>query len=117
MRLRDIAAALDLEVLTPALRHELDAEVTRAHTSDLLSDILAAAPAGALAVTLQAHMNTVAVAVHAHLAGVIFAGGRAPGDDVIERARDEGVPLLRTTASSFDVSGRLYELGLRGGGR
>lgn len=117
MKLRDIAARVELETLTPELTSELEAEVQTAHASDLLSDILACAPAGSLAITIQAHLNTVAVAVNARLAGVVYAAGRRPSPEVIERAGEEHVPLFATRDSTFDVAGRLYEVGLRGARR
>ena len=114
MTVRDLVAALQLRLLTPQLERQLDTVVTAGHTSDLLSDILAFAPEGGVAVTIQAHLNVVAVALHARLAAVVLAAGRAPEPDVIARAEEEGVVLLGTDASAFDVTGRLYGLGLRG---
>jgi hypothetical protein len=114
MQLKELATRVGLETLTPELTTELEAEVKTAHASDLLSDILTSAPSGALAITIQAHLNTVAVAVNARLAGVVYAAGRRPGPDVIDRAEEERVPLFVTQDSTFDVAGRLYEAGIRG---
>jgi hypothetical protein len=93
------------------------AQVTRAHASDLLSDVLANAPAGGLLLTIQVHMNVVAVAVHAGLAGVVFTSGMKPDEAVIAKAEEENVGLYATGEPTFDVAGRLFALGLRGGGR
>lgn len=114
MKLSEIIARLGLEDLTPELSDSHDVEITRGYASDLLSDILANAPEGGVAVTIQAHMNTVAVALHARLSAVILANGRRPDDDVIERATEEKIPLLLSPTGTFDVVGKLYELGLRG---
>ena len=114
MTLREIATALDLASLTPELAREQEAEVTRGYASDLLSDVLANAPAGGVLVTVQTHMYVLAVSAHASLAGVIFAGGREPDAAVRRRAVAERVPLLGSPASAFDIAGRLYGLGLRG---
>ncbi|HUJ74538.1 MAG TPA: DRTGG domain-containing protein [bacterium] len=113
MTLGDIATKLGLEVLTPELPIE-GAEVQRAHASDLLSEVLANAPSGGLLLTIQVHMNVVAVALHAGLAGVVFTGGMRPEEAVRVRAAQEGLPLLCAAESTFDTAGRLYELGLRG---
>jgi putative NIF3 family GTP cyclohydrolase 1 type 2 len=86
----------------------------RAHASDLLSDVLANAPAGGLLITIQVHMNVVAVAVHAGLKAVIFASGMKPPEDVRAKAVAEKVSLFTTGESTFDVAGKLYEMGLRG---
>lgn len=115
MRLCDIAQQLGLRCLTPQLHEALQAEVTRGHASDLLSDVLANAPRGAVAVTLQVHLNVVAVAAHADLAGVILTAGRDPDEQVIARAVAERIPLFASDENTFEVVGRLYALGIRGG--
>lgn len=114
MKLSEITARLGLENLTPELSTSDDPDISRGYASDLLSDILANGPAGGVAVTIQAHMNTVAVALHARLAAVILANGRRPDDEVIERASEERIPLLLSEKGTFDVVGKLYELGVRG---
>lgn len=125
MRLRDLVHLLELEELTPGLvtpaapagevlEGDEDADITRGYASDLLSDVLANAPAGGILVTLQVHLNVIAVASHAGLRAVIFSCGRRPEEDVILRAADEGLILLASKADTFELVGRLYELGLRG---
>ncbi len=78
--------------------------------------MLANAPAGGVLVTLQVHLNVIAVAGHAGLAAVVFSSGRKPEDDVIARAAEEGLALFGSPADTFDLAGRLYELGIRGSG-
>lgn len=112
MKLNEIIDALQLENLTPELATEV--EVAGGFSSDLLSDVLAAAPRGGVLVTVQMHLNVVAVAVHAELAAVIFAAGRQADEAVRARAVEEGVVLLTTPRQGFDVVGQLYALGLRG---
>ncbi len=114
MKLDEIGRELELECLTPDLVEECRAEVERGHVSDLLSDVLGRAPAGSVLATIQVHLNVVAVAVNARLAGVIFTSGRVPDEEVRQAALREGVPLFATGQSSFDLVGRLYQLGLRG---
>ena len=117
MTLGDITARLGLEILTPELSVNGGAEVVRAHASDLLSDVLANAPSGGLLLTIQVHMNVVAVALHAGLAAVIFTAGMRPEESVRLKAVQEGLPLLAAAESTFDIAGKLYALGLRGQGQ
>jgi len=117
MTLGQIVSFLGLEVLTPELSVNGGADVTRGHASDLLSDVLANAPSGGILLTIQVHMNVIAVALHAGLAGVVFTQGMRPEEMVRLKAVQEGLPLLAASESSFDLAGRLYALGLRGRGQ
>ena len=114
MTLSQIVERLVLRRLTPELRDREGTEVDSAHACDLLSDVLAHAPRGGLTLTIQAHLNVVAVAAHAEQSGVIFTSGMAPEEPVRARAVAEGLPLYATRDSTFDTAGRLYALGLRG---
>lgn len=47
------------------------------------------------------------------LAAVLIAGGRQPQEDLLDLAHDEKVNVLSTPLSTYEVVGRLYELGIR----
>jgi hypothetical protein len=112
----EIAQVLGFETLTTqASQAEGGGQITRAHASDLLSDVLANAPSGGLLLTIQVHMNVVAVAVHAGLAGVVFTSGMKPEAAVIGKASEENIRLYATGERTFDVAGKLFALGIRGG--
>jgi hypothetical protein len=114
MNLGDMTARLGLEILTPELPVDGGPEITRGHASDLLSDVLANAPTGGVLITIQVHMNVIAVALHAGLSAVIFAEGMRPEESVRLKAVQEGLFLLACADSAFDLAGKLYALGLRG---
>ena len=114
MTLKAISERLGLALLNPQAAFDPAREVRQAHASDLLSDVLANAPDGGLLLTIQVHLNVIAVAVHAGLAGVVFTSGLSPEEEVRQRAAAEGLPLFGTAESTFEVAGKLYALGLRG---
>ena len=114
MKLNEIAAKLNLTLLNPGTSFDAEREIRQAHASDLLSDVLANAPGGGLLLTIQVHLNVIAVAVHAGLSGVVFTSGLTPEEPVRERAAAEGLPLFGTPESTFEAAGKLYVLGLRG---
>jgi len=114
MNLNQITVPLDLQELTPVPQESLKSDITQAHASDLLSDVLANAPAGGVLLTIQVHLNVIAVALHAMQAAVIFTSGMVPEEAVRERAMAEGLPLFATKQSTFDTAGKLYALGIRG---
>jgi hypothetical protein len=113
MKLAEIRNRLGLVNLTPELDVG-DREITAGFVSDLLSDVLANGPRGGLLVTVQVHLNVIAVAVHAELGAVVFAANRLPEEAVRQRAISEGVPLLVSALPAFELVGRLYELGVKG---
>lgn len=88
-------------------------EVTGGYCSDLLSDVLANAKPGDLWVTIQTHINVVAVASLIGVAGVIITSGRRPEEATVEKAEKEGVPIILSGENSFETAGKLYCL-LRG---
>ena len=114
MELGSIIRALGLESLTPSIEGRNTIRITSGHASDLLSDVLANAPKGSILVTIQIHMNVIAVALHAEVAAVVFSSGLVPEEDVRARAVEENLPLFASREGTFDIAGRLYALGLRG---
>ena len=113
MNLKEICRQLDLENLTPELP-AAGVDVAGGFASDLLSDVLANADRGSVLVTVQVHLNVIAVAVHAELAAVVFAAGRRPEEAVRLKAVEEKIPLLLSAEPAFEVVGRLYAMGIRG---
>lgn len=116
MNLEEIRKKLKLEDITPEIANAEEATPTGGYVSDLLSEALANAPRGGILVTMQIHMNVVAVASHCELLAVIFAADRVPEEKVRKRAVEEGIKLYVSREQGFDIVGRLYKLGLRGGG-
>ena len=116
MTLGETAGKLGIKNITPEIASADKTEIKSGHSSDLLSDVLANAPGGSVLVTIQVHINVVAVAVHAGLSGVIFASGMVPEERVRQKAVEEGLPLFVSNEPTFDIVGKLYGLGLRGQG-
>jgi hypothetical protein len=112
MTVREAAAAIGGRIAVGGA--EASRDVAGGYVSDLLSDVIAHAPEGALWVTLQRHSNIVAVAVLKGLAGIILVNGREPEPDAIARAAQEHVVIVTTPLEAFDVAGALFARGVRG---
>lgn len=112
MTLEELCRQLPLEVRTAA--EKLDTEVTGGYAADLLSCAMAKAQEGNVWVTLQSHPNIVAVASLLDLAGIIITEGMIPDPATMEKAEEEGIPILTTGLTTFTVVGRLFELGVPG---
>lgn len=107
-----IIEALNLTILTRPVSFS-EIRPSAGYTSDLLSCVMAGAPHQSIWVTLQAHNNIVAVAALLELSAVIITEGAMPDLPTIEKANEENVVLLSTQFGSFDIVGRLWDLGLR----
>jgi hypothetical protein len=114
MNLNQVIQDLDLIVLTKPQDFSL-LTPTSGYVSDLLSCVMAGAPHQGIWVTLQAHINIVAVAALLELTAVIITEGAAPDQGTIDKANEEGIVLLSTGRPSFEVVGKLWEMGLKNG--
>jgi hypothetical protein len=107
MTISEAITALGAEIIQGEFE---DTELSGAYTSDLLSDVMANAKDGGALITIQAHKNTVAVAVLVNIAVIVVCNFRPIPEDMIPAAREEGIAIVRTRENQFTVSGRLYEL-------
>jgi hypothetical protein len=89
-------------------------EVRGGYASDLLSDTMGNGRDGDLWVTMQKHLNIVAVAHLKGLAGIVVVNGRQPEEAAVAKAEEEHIPIISTELPAFDVIGILYTQGIRG---
>lgn len=108
MQVKDIIAILDLKVFGGS--QGLDREITGGYTSDLLSDVMGHADNGRIWITLQTHKNVIAIASLKDLAAVILIKGNDPDADMLEQAKEEGIPVLGTNEEAFEITGKLFNL-------
>lgn len=112
MNLADIVQALELQVCAGA-DWVGRKEVTGGYACDLLSYVMAKGKEGNLWLTVQGHPNIVAVASLVNLAGVVVTEGSKIDPATIEKANQEGVPILTTPLTTYELAGRLYDLGVK----
>jgi hypothetical protein len=114
MNLAEIAKTLNLQLLTTP--QDLGMIVpSGGYASDMLSCVMSGAPRQGIWITLQAHNNIVAVAALLDLSAVIITENAVPEPATIARANEKGVLLFLTSLSSYEISGRLWAMGLRTG--
>ena len=111
MRVKEVVDALGLTVA--AGRAGLDTPVTGGYAADLLSCAMAGAEKGEIWITLQGHLNVVAVASLNELAAVIVAEAKPVAAEALAKAEEEGVAILTTSMAGYEIAGRLWELGIR----
>ncbi len=110
MTINEIVDSLKLDV--KAGHSGLEKEVLGGYASDLLSDVIANAKEGDIWVTLQIHQNIVAVAFLNNVAGIIIVGGRKPDADTLSKAEEQGIVVMSSDLTAFQLVGKLYEMGI-----
>jgi len=106
MNLLDVANTLQLDVLSGT--DLMNREFGHGYVSDMLSDVIAHAEAGSIWITLQLHLNIVAVASMKDLAAIIIVHGRRPDAGTLHKAEQEKIPILSTHMNAYQTAGRLY---------
>ncbi len=108
MTVKDVVKALNLTVYSGS--DGLDKPVNGGYTSDLLSDVMGNASEGMAWITLQTHKNVMAIASLKDLSAVILVNNLQPLEDTQQYSNQEQIPIVGTTLSAFEISGRLHNL-------
>jgi predicted transcriptional regulator len=108
MTIQQLADKLDLVVFTAS--EGMGKKVEGGYVSDLLSDVMGHAQEGEVWITLQSHVNVVAIASLKELAAIVLVKGIEPDKAVIDKAVEEGIPILGTSEQTFVIAGKLFQL-------
>ncbi len=98
--------------LKPLSRFE-HREVNGVFVSDMISDVMAGAKSGNLWLTVQTHKSIVPAANLVDVSAVIITSGKEVPAETIEIASKYDIAILSTDQPTFNLVGKLYELGLR----
>jgi serine kinase of HPr protein (carbohydrate metabolism regulator) len=108
MKVIELKEQLGLTLYTES--GDLEKEITSGYVSDLLSDVMGYANEGEVWLTLQNHLNVVAIASLKDLSCVVLVKGIVPTPEVIAKANMEDVIILGSTDKTFEVAGKIYQL-------
>jgi hypothetical protein len=108
MTVGDLARLLSLEILTDDVN--LDRKVRTGYVSDLLSDVIAHAPEDAVWITVQRHINILGVAKLKDISAIVIPRNLQLEKDVLEKARNEKIAILRDHRSAFEIAGIIYNV-------
>ena len=87
-----------------------DAVITSAYTSDLLSDVMGHCGDESALVTIQNHLNTIAVCTLVGIEVIVICHNRPVPDDMKAAAGREEIAIVTTPLSQFAASVALGEL-------
>lgn len=112
MKVEEIVEELSLKVLTG--RDYLHREISSVYCGDLLSRVMAKSSKNSLWITIQVHVNIVAVASLLEMACIVIPENIDVDEKTLAKAEEEQVVVLSSPMSAYTLSGRMYKLGLLG---
>jgi predicted transcriptional regulator len=105
MTLAEVRDLLKAEVLWA---EDLLLQVDGAAAADLMSDVLGLGRPGLLLLTALASRHAIRTAEIADIGAVVFVRGKRPLDEVVEAAREAGIPVMVTPLEMLEAAGLLY---------
>lgn len=109
MILKDLVSHLPLQMINMV---SLDHEVKGVYIGDLLSSVITNAQEQCIWLTVQRHVNTIAIAKLLGFSAVVFVQDIDPEQDTIIKANEQSIPLLKTTLTAYELAKLLAATGL-----
>lgn len=111
MTVKELSNIDELKVTTDLFNP--DTVISGGYTSDLLSDVMANGKKDNIWITMQTHLNITAVASLKEIAAVIVVMNREINKETLDKANEEQITILTTPLTSFQITGKIYEYGIR----
>ena len=92
---------------------DLDTQITCGYSCDLLSWVMSHGASGMAWVTVQTHMNVIAVATLMDLSAVIVPENIAVEQEVVDKAGEEGIALISSEKTAYALCGMMYAAGVK----
>jgi len=108
MILFEVSKHLGCEILTDDVN--LDKDIKDGYVSDLLSDVIGNIKENSIWITIQRHINILGVAKLKDVIAIIIPRSLQLEENVITKAKEEGIAILRDPRSAFELSGLIYNL-------
>lgn len=108
MKLDTIINKLNIEVLTNTDIEKL--EINKGLVGDLLSYILSKGTEDTVWLTIQRHINIIAVASSVEIPAIIVCDDIRPDQKVIDAAIENEIVLMTTKYDAFTASGIIHKL-------
>ena len=104
MTVKELTQALSLRTFAMP---QPDRAVTGGYAGDLLSWVMGRAKENSAWLTIMSNQNVAAVSLMADLACVVLTEGVLPDENLLVKAREQGVNLLGTDAPTYETALRL----------
>ncbi len=88
------------------------AEITGCYIGDLLSLVMSKADEGDCWLTVQTNVNVAAVSVLVGISCIIIVEGMEPDDELLNKAKEQDVNILKTEKSAYEIAKIISESGI-----
>lgn len=109
MTVSELATLIDAKIVTSLPE---DKQIGCGYTCDLLSWVMAKGKAACAWITVQTHLNVVAVASLHDMACVIHPEGIEAAAESAQKAAEEGIAVLTTALTAYEIVGRMCGAGI-----
>jgi len=106
----DFSKQLELE---PLYDTNKELNIEGVYIGDLLSIVMSKAKQNFIWVTIQTHINIIAVAELLDLACIIIVENMNIETDALEKAKELDIPIFKTKKSAYQVSCGLCNMGIK----
>ena len=110
MKVSDLLVLAEARNLTAEVA--MDREITCGYACDLLSWVMAHGEEGMAWVTVQTHLNVVAVASLAEMACVVLPEEIVMDQEILDKANAEGMCVLSSPLTAYEICGRMAAQGV-----
>lgn len=110
MKVKDLLELLPIQLQTS--NHMNNKPVTGVYCGDLLSWVMSKAQEGNVWITIQGHINVVAVASLIGLAAIIVVEGSTVDTDVIQKAEEEEIAIFTTSKTAYEIASLCAQKGI-----
>ena len=108
MKVTELAKRLNLSLLV-----ENEINIEGVYIGDLLSIVMAKAKNNYAWITIQTHINIIAVAELLELCCIIIVENMEVDFDTLDKAKELNIPIFKTSETAYDVACKLYNMGIK----
>lgn len=102
----------EMELFIVAGASGIENEVENVYIGDLLSWVMGNAEQKCVWITVQSHVNIIAVATLIGASCIIVCEGVYVETDTVEKANSEGIPIFASSYNSYQLAKQLMNMGL-----